>query len=596
MRKAVFGAGLAALAMVSLSLAVIPASAEEESMARYIVVLEDTATSPAAVAGRHGARTGFVYTSALKGFSATLTGSEVRALRADPAVAYVQPDHVAHLDAQETANGVRRIFADANPGLKVGDGNDERVDADVAILDTGIDFDHPDLNVVKRVNCLNNSACTENAGDDDNGHGSNVAGIVASLDNAIGFVGVAPGARLWAVKVLGSGGSGSESGIIAGLDWVTARAGEIEVANMSLGIRGQAQATKDAVNRAIARGVVVTVSAGNDRADVSGQTPANVPDAITVSSLSDSDGRPGGTGGGFGWCNPNNQNRDDTLSNFSNFGPGVDVVAPGDCIKSAFRDGGSSNFSGTSQAAPHVAGAAAWLTTNGHDPAIRADVLAIRDTIVAQGNFNWTDTSGDNAKEPLLDLSNRDKFPPKPADPGAPTAKFTAACSTDQPSCGFDGGASIDPDGTITSYAWDFGDGATGRGRTVSHTYARSGFYSVSLTVTDNDGKTHTVRQQVKAGNVPPSAAISANNCIAQPTCTFDGSASSDPEGLPLSYTWDFGDGTGATGVRVTHTYPSRDARYTVVLTVTDSRNQTGTARKVVECRKFFNSAQCFSF
>ncbi len=596
MRRTLLGT-ISAVLLVAGSSPAAAAPPADNTTNSYIVVLRDGHGDTAAVT-RHldGVTVGHVYRTALDGFSADLTASAARALRADPRVAYVEATRTAHITAQETANGVRRIFAAGNPDLKIGDGADERVDADIAILDTGIDFDHPDLNVVKRTNCLNATSCTDNTGDDDHGHGSNVAGIAASLDNGIGFVGVAPGARLWSVKVLNASGSGNEAGIVAGIDWVAAHADEIDVANLSLGFNGDVQSVKDAINGAIARGVVVTVSAGNNRTDVRNQTPANVADAVTVSSLSDSDGNPGGTGGGFAWCNQNNRNTDDTLSNFSNFGAGVDLAAPGDCIKSAFKNGGYSNYSGTSQAAPHAAGAAAWLTTNGNKPTTRAGALAVRDTLVAQGNFGWTDTSGDNAKEPLLDLSNRAVFPPKPADPGAPTAAFTASCSNDEPTCSFDGSASRDPDGTISSYAWDFGDGATGSGRTASHRYAKSGYYSVSLTVTDNSGKVHKSRQQVKAGNVPPSASISGYNCVSQPSCTFDAAASSDPEGLPLTYSWNFGDGTSGTGVRVVHTYPSATAKYTVTLTVRDSKNQTAQASKVVDCRKFFESAMCYSF
>lgn len=483
MRKTLLGAAVAALTALSLT----PAAAEPAG--DYIVVLKDTSH-----------------------YSAALSERAVRSLRADPAVAYVEADQIAHTTEQKIANGVSRIFGPANPGLKIGDGVDDRVDADIAVLDTGIDFDHPDLNVVRRVNCVGASTCTENTGDDDNGHGSNVAGIAGALDNDRNTVGVAPGARLWSVKVLNSGGSGNATGIIAGIDWVTANADEIDVANLSLGFNGDVQSVKDAINRAIAKGVVVVVSAGNSRTDVKNQTPANVADAITVSSLSDSDGKPGGTGGGFGWCNQNNRNVDDTLSNFSNFGAGVDLAAPGDCIESTWKDGGRSNYSGTSQAAPHVAGAAAWLTTNGNKPTSRSGVIALRDTLAAHGNFNWSDTSGDNAKEPLLDVSNRSIFPPAPADPGAPTAKFTASCSNDTPTCAFDASASTDPDGSIVSYAWDFGDGTTG------------------------------------------------------------------------------------SGVKVTHGYPSKDAKYTVTLTVTDNRNQSSKATKDVDCRKLLNTVQCYSF
>ncbi|MGP3981403.1 PKD domain-containing protein [Streptomyces sp. KR80] len=603
MRKLLLGAALTALLTASTGPASWAATPPEKAAetSGYIVVLrpggESAKTFARQFAGNHRATSiGHIYTTALSGFSAKLTPADVRALRADPQVAYVEPDRVAHITAQETANGVRRTFTADNPGLKVGDGKDERVDADVAVLDTGIDFDHPDLNVVQRTNCLNTATCADNTGDDDNGHGSNVAGIAGSLDNGIGYVGVAPGARLWSVKVLNQSGSGNQTGIIAGLDWVAKHADEIEVANLSLGFNGTVQAVNDAVNGAIAKGIIVTASAGNSKKDAKDQSPANVPDAITVSSLSDSDGKPGGTGGGFGWCNQNNKNKDDTLSDYSNWGTIVDLIAPGDCIKSAYKNGGYSNFSGTSQAAPHAAGAAAWLTTNGNKPTNRAEVLAIRDTLVAEGNSNWTDTAPDNAKEPLLDLSNTQIFPPKPKDPGAPTAKITASCSNDQATCSFDGSGSTDADGTIASYAWEFGDGKTGSGKMVSHTYAKSGYYSVSLTVTDNEGKTHKTRQQFKAGNVAPTASIGGNSCIAQPKCTFDASGSTDPEGMPMTYKWDFGDGTSGTGVKVEHAYSSKDAKYTVMLTVSDDKGQTGTAKTEVDCKKLLDSVQCYSF
>ncbi len=601
MRRTLFGAVSAALLAIS-SIVAIPVTAAAAETGGYIVVLKEgrkDTVRPAELAVRytreHGARTGFVYTTALQGFSAELSPAAVRALRADPAVAYVEPDGIGHADAQQLSTGVKRIFANTNPGLKVGDGIDERVDVDVAVLDTGVDYRHPDLNLVKRYDCQSGS-CAENAGDDEKSHGSNVAGIVGAIDNDRDVVGVAPGARLWSYKVLNDDGNGNDSWVVAALDSVAANASEIEVVNMSLGFGPDVQSIKDATNRVIDKGVVVVASAGNSRKDVSSQTPANIPDVITVSSLSDSDGKPGGTGPDFKACNQGNNNVDDRLSDFSNFGPGVDLAAPGDCIVSTGKHGGLSNWSGTSQAAPQVAGAAAWLTSGGNRPADRAGVRAIRDTLVAQGNFAWTDTSGDNAKEPLLDLSDQNVFPPKPADPGAPSAKFTANCSSEEAKCSFDGSTSTDPDGSISSYSWDFGDGTTGTGANVSHTYSRAAYYSVSLTVTDNAGKTHKIRNQVKAGNLPPNASIAQNACIAQPQCTFDAGASNDPEGSTLVYSWDFGDGTTGSGVKATHGYPSKDAKYTVTLTVTDNRNQTGKATKVVDCKKLLSTVQCYSF
>lgn len=565
---------------------------------QYVIVLKST-SDPSSIAARyardHGAQPGFTYHHALKGFSAYLPAGAVRALRKDPAVAYVEPDAVAHITAQETANGVKRIFAPDNASLKVGDGVDERVDADVAVLDTGIDHNHADLNVVRRVSCVNTSTCTDNAGVDDNGHGSNVAGIVGEIDNTIGFVGVAPGVRLWAIKVLNSSGSGNASGIVAGLDWVTARKADIEVVNMSLGFNGTVQSVNDAVNRAIAAGVVVVVSAGNNNSNVSGQSPANVADAITVSSLSDSDGRPGGTGGGFGWCNSSNTNVDDTKSNFSNWGAGVDIAAPGDCIRSAYRDGGYSNYSGTSQAAPHVAGAAAWLASGSNKPADRAGVLAIRNKIVSAGNLNWTDNSGDGVKEPLLDVHDPAVFPPGSGGGGDPVASFTSSCNNSTKACSFDGSASSDPDGTIASYAWEFGDNTTGTGVNPSHTYASYGTYTVKLTVTDNSGKTGATTRSVTltdpSANLPPTASFTKFCVIG--TCQFDGSASSDPDGSITSHAWNFGDGTSGSGVRVRKSYPNQTRTYTVRLTVTDNKGATGSATATVTCTSGPYYANC---
>src|SRR3989454_1093227 len=135
--------------------------------------------------------------------------------------------------SQPFPTGIRRIGADVSPAARI-DGIDERVNADIAIIDTGIDLTHPDLNVYRNVSFVSGTT----SGNDDNGHGTHVAGIAAALDNNIGVVGVAPGARLWAVKVLNSDAWGAVSDVISGVDYVTEHAGEIEVANMSLVGRG----------------------------------------------------------------------------------------------------------------------------------------------------------------------------------------------------------------------------------------------------------------------------------------------------------------------------------------------------------------------
>ncbi|MCP9211534.1 S8 family serine peptidase, partial [Streptomyces cucumeris] len=421
---------LVGLSAVAAGISVAPGMGATQQPAQrpgdYIVVLKDSAAADptSVVEGMNGVSVASVYRSTVQGFSAKLTPEAVHALRTDPKVAYVERDGVGRapvekadrpgseaVAGQQLPNGVKRVGATQNKALKIGDGVDQRVDVDVAVLDTGIDKSHPDLNVVRSVNCSGVQECEDNSGADGDGHGSNVAGVIGGLDNKTGYTGVAPGARLWSLKILNDEGSGSSSELVAGLDWVTAHADKIEVANISAGYDDSSNAVKDAVDRAVAKGIVVVVSAGNERKDVKDakyHTPADVPDAITVSALSDGDGKPGGKGS-FGWCNKKNRNKDDSLwidhvnGGGSDFGPGVDIAAPGDCIQSTFKNGEYSNYSGTSQAAPHVAGAAAWLASGDHKPKNRQDVMAIRAAILKAGNSGWTDNSGDGVKEPLLD-------------------------------------------------------------------------------------------------------------------------------------------------------------------------------------------------
>ncbi len=195
--------------------------------------------------------------------------------------------------------GIQRIFADENAGIGIDGADDYRVDVDVAIIDTGIDFQHPDLNVVGGINCtLGNlfAACVRQGGDDDHYHGTHVAGTIGALDNGIGVVGVAPGARLWAVKVLNKRGSGYSSWIVAGIDWVAAHADTIEVANMSLGGAGFSQAEYDAIQGAVNKGVAFAVAAGNEDDDASNYSPGGFDNVLSVSALADFDGEPGGGG------------------------------------------------------------------------------------------------------------------------------------------------------------------------------------------------------------------------------------------------------------------------------------------------------------
>jgi subtilisin len=349
------------------------------------------------------------YQYALNGIAACVPAGRLNALSRNPNVAYVEENRLVTIDAQTVPTGLGRSFASTNPSLDIDGVDDNRVDVDVAIIDTGIDWQHPDLNVVGGINCAqgnpNRARCSGN-GDDNHYHGTHVAGTVAALDNGIGVVGVAPGARLWAVKVLNAQGSGYTSWIVAGIDWVAARSATIEVANMSLGGAGYSQAEYDAIQGAVNRGIAFAVSAGNSDANASGYSPASFNNVLSVSALADFNGLAGG--GASSTCRAD---QDDTLADFSNWGSAVDIAAPGVCILSTYpiEQGSYGTISGTSMASPHVAGALAILASR-NNVSNAAGVSTLYSQVINAGNLNWTDDSGDGIKERLLDVSNSSLF------------------------------------------------------------------------------------------------------------------------------------------------------------------------------------------
>ncbi len=346
---------------------------------RYIVVYEasvsDTRDKTDRLERDRGFRAARRYDRAVKGFAATLSPAQVEALGEDPEVDFVSPDRpvqtqglvpVALNDAPPA--GVRRIEAGTTAATR------EASTANVAVIDTGIDLDHPDLNAVNGVNCV-----APGPAEDDNGHGTHVAGTVAARNNGAGVTGVAPGTRLYAAKVLDAAGAGSFSQIICAIDWVSATrsdadpGNDIAVVNMSLGGQstavGSCASTTDALHRAIcastAAGVTYVVAAGNNGWEFdhvsAPDVPAAYPEVLTVAAVADSDGRPGAIGPAPA-CD--SRQSDDTSASFSNFaatptGSAHLVTAPGSCITSTWLNGGYATISGTSMASPHVAGVVA---------------------------------------------------------------------------------------------------------------------------------------------------------------------------------------------------------------------------------------------
>ena len=349
---------------------------------RYIVVLKPSRGDPEQAASALASESPdvvvtHVYDEVLDGFAAVISDDQLDDIRHDPRVQSVVPDQEVHAFDLNLPTGVNRIDADQNPTAKI-DGKNERVDVDVAVLDTGIG-PHPDLNVAGGISCIDGTASYA----DDNDHGTHVAGTIGALDNGVGVVGVAPGARLWAVKVLDSNKHGWWSDVICGLNWVVANSDTIDVVNMSLGWYGAdgscaETALHDAICRVVDAGIPVVVAAGNDSSDAAGFVPAAYDEVITVSALADSDGRPGGAG------RATTRGPDDSLADFSNFGADVDIAAPGVDILSTVRGGYARGY-GTSVASPHVAGAAALFLAHQPDatPAeVKAHLLSTRKDIV----------------------------------------------------------------------------------------------------------------------------------------------------------------------------------------------------------------------
>lgn len=334
------------------------ASGSDVIPGRFIVTLRDGA-SPAGVAREHGVAPDFVYTAALNGFAGSMSEAARSGLLRDARVSRVEPDGIARASTTQSGAtwGLDRIDQRALPLSGTFTYTNTGSGVTAYIIDTGIDYGHAEFGGRAT---FGYDAFGGN-GDDCNGHGTHVAGTVGGST-----YGVAKAVALKAVRVLDCGGSGSWSGVIAGVDWVVANhaAGAPASSNMSLG-GGASASVDDAVKRMIADGVASAVAAGNGNfigraQDACKYSPARVPEAMTIGSTTSTDAK----------------------SSWSNYGNCVDWFAPGSSITSAWIGSGSTEtntISGTSMATPHVAGVAAlYLQSNpGATP------LQVRDALYA---------------------------------------------------------------------------------------------------------------------------------------------------------------------------------------------------------------------
>ncbi|QQD18372.1 S8 family serine peptidase [Spongiibacter nanhainus] len=413
------------------------------------------------------------FNNALSGGVVEIAPELVDLLAANPLVASVEPNRVMAIRASQSSApwGLDRLDQADLPLDSFYDYDLSGQGVHIYVLDTGIRSTHQDFG--GRVGTGRNFISTgflftsldPTDTEDCHGHGTHVAGSAAGQQ-----WGVAKSATVYPVRVMGCGGSGSTSGVIAGIDWMIANHQKPAVANLSIG-GWSSDALDNAVQSAIDAGITMVLAAGNNSADACNESPSRVADGITVGAST----------------------IDDSRASFSNRGACVDLFAPGANIRSAgYRsDTATADMSGTSMAAPHAAGAAALVLEE--DPGASPAQVADRLLAAAVSNRLSNISSSPNKLLQAPQNSGIDR---------APTPRLTVNC--DDMACSFDGSASSD-NSAITSYQWEFGDGATGSGAQTSHSYAAYGDYQVRLTVTDDAGQSASATETLSLSAEPPS-------------------------------------------------------------------------------------------
>jgi len=492
-----------------------------------------------------------------------------------PEVEYVEPNYRVY--AQFIPNDTYYSYQWNFDQINMEDAWDTATGAGVtvAVIDTGVAYQNysryrlaPDLagtTFVAGYDFVNNDSHPN----DDEGHGSHVAGTVAqTTNNNLGVAGIAYNTKIMPVKVLASNGSGYTSDVAAGIEWAADNGAQ--VINLSLGSSNYSQTLADAVAYAASQGVVIIAAAGNDGTS-SVIYPAALDDyVIAVGAV----------------------RYDEQKTGYSNYGSSLDVMAPGgdlsvDQNNDGYGDGilqqtlrqnwwgadtrnfGYYFYEGTSMAAPHVAGLAALLIANGLDP---ADVrTAIEETARDKGASGRDDYYGWG----IIDVAAALQWSGVPNTPPVAAAGGPYSADEDEVIV-FDGSGSYDLDGDFLTYSWDFGDGSSGDGISPSHSYSAGGIYTVELIVSDGrDSNSDTATASITEVNDPPVAVAGDNiTAVVGEEIIFDGSSSYDLDGAIVSYDWDFGDSTNSISNPVAHTYTGVGV-YTVILTVTDNGGLT---------------------
>ncbi|MCG8437115.1 MAG: S8 family serine peptidase [Pseudomonadales bacterium] len=427
------------------------------------------------LAGIGGGDVLFTYQHALTGMTVQLTDLQASLLGVLPGVLAIEPDRtVTAVATQNNATwGLDRVDQPLLPldsRFQYPDSGGQ--DVTVYVVDTGLRSTHSDFtgrvspgrNFVSTGGFLFGGGSVDPADTEDcNGHGTHVAGT------AVGTTwGVAKQANIAPVRVLGCNGSGSNSGVIAGVDWVAGNHRKPAVANLSLG-GTNSTALDTAVRNAVNAGVTMVVAAGNDNVNACNGSPNRVAEALTVGATT----------------------REDRRSSFSNYGACVDLFAPGSDITSAWyqSDTQTASLNGTSMAAPHAAGAAAlYLAANPSASPSAVNLALVNDAVTGViGN------AGSQSPNRLLQITQQDGS----GIDRLPTAAFSADCQGTV--CSLDASGSTD-DVAVAAWDWTLGDGNVASGEQISHDYGVEGEFTITLTVTDTANQSGSTEQTVTVG------------------------------------------------------------------------------------------------
>ncbi len=546
---------LVVILSVMLGLGVLPAGAE--SAQANVIISFDRKPGPdeQAIIHRFGGTVKHVY-GIIPAIAATLPSQAIEALQKAPGVLRVEPDLEVHALAEIDATwGVKQIGAGAVHPYNTGEG------VKVAVIDSGIDYTHPDLaaNYAGGYDWVNDDSNPM----DDNGHGSHVAGTIAGVADGFGVVGVAPKARLYALKVLDRNGSGYFSDIIAALQWCVTN--HIQVTNNSYGSPfDPGSATLAAFNNAYAAGIVHIAAAGNSGTESGAGDnviyPAKYATVVAVAATDSSNKR----------------------ASFSSTGPDVEIAAPGVSIYSTIPGGGYAYYKGTSMASPHVAGTAALIIKSGVTTpgAIRERLRTTADDLGTIGKDTWYGYG-------LVD-----------ADEAAPTVLVGGipAVTINSPASGASfhvketitfSGTALDPEnGDLSSgLVWASSlDGSLGAGAEVTHTFTTEGQRTITAAVTDLDGNTGSASTVIQVVNEAPAVRITTPaDGETYPTggsASFTGTATDTEDGdIASSLRWYLDNNTSSFGSGGSATLSGvPDGTYLITARAADSSNKEGSA------------------